>query len=164
MKDNLKVEANTSTLTATSRSVETCGLEVREGVYPISTPNNVNKSFAPRDDQTTKTFVEDDKHYDGKSSSMLLDAENSASSVSVFISLDSVWFWSTQLELYRVTGLNKKIVANDAPVILHYLLNLRMVKRMRRLLISYKEDIPTLNLEDKVYCNYTGLAPAPICM
>lgn len=38
----------------------------------------------------------------------------------------------------------------------HYLLNPRMVKRMRQLLTTYKEDILTLNLEDKVNFKENG--------
>ncbi|CAA3017157.1 copper-transporting ATPase RAN1 [Olea europaea subsp. europaea] len=38
---------------------------------------------------------------------------------------------------------------NETYVILHYLLNPRMMKTMRQS-ISYKENIPTLNLDDKV--------------
>ncbi|CAA3008269.1 DNA (cytosine-5)-methyltransferase [Olea europaea subsp. europaea] len=38
---------------------------------------------------------------------------------------------------------------HEAYITLHYLLKPRVVKRMRQL-ISYKEDIPTLNLEEKV--------------
>ncbi|CAA3010350.1 LEO1 homolog [Olea europaea subsp. europaea] len=39
---------------------------------------------------------------------------------------------------------------NETYVIMHYLLNPRMMKRMRKLLTTYKEDIQTLNLKDKV--------------
>lgn len=87
-----------------------------------------------------------------ETSIMFLDAENSAPSISIpipiSISLDSIWFWSTP-KLYGITGLTKKIVTNEAHVILHYLLNPRVMKRTRQL-NSCKEDIQALNLEDKV--------------
>ncbi|CAA2998882.1 to-interacting 1, partial, partial [Olea europaea subsp. europaea] len=40
------------------------------------TPVHADKSFAPKDDQTTMVLVEDSNHCDEKSSSMLLDAGN----------------------------------------------------------------------------------------
>ncbi|CAI9762880.1 unnamed protein product [Fraxinus pennsylvanica] len=98
-----------------------------------------------------RTLKDESYLVDGKSSSMLLETENSASSVSIFISLDSVWFWSTQPELYGVTGLIKKIVANEARVILHYLLDSRMVTRMRRLLTLYRKDNPIEDFKDHKY-------------
>ncbi|CAI9776132.1 unnamed protein product [Fraxinus pennsylvanica] len=45
-------------------------------VYSKSTSDNAERPFAPNDDQTTKTLVEDSNHYDEKSSSMLFNAGN----------------------------------------------------------------------------------------
>ncbi|KAL2469454.1 C2H2-type domain-containing protein [Abeliophyllum distichum] len=48
-----------------------------------STPEHADKSFAPKDDQTTMGLVEDSNHYDEKSSSVLLDAGNGSGEVGV---------------------------------------------------------------------------------
>ncbi|KAL2463393.1 uncharacterized protein Fot_53087 [Forsythia ovata] len=48
-----------------------------------STPEHADKSFAPKDDQTTMALVEDSNHYDEKSSSVLLDAGNGSGEVGV---------------------------------------------------------------------------------
>ncbi|CAA2967754.1 DEAD-box ATP-dependent RNA helicase 53-like [Olea europaea subsp. europaea] len=85
-----------------------------------------NILVAADDDQIGKPLVEDNNHYGEKSSIVFMDAENSASLVSISICLDSIWFWRTQLELYGIAGLTKKIVIEEAHTFLHYLLNPRM--------------------------------------
>ncbi|CAA3015247.1 Hypothetical predicted protein [Olea europaea subsp. europaea] len=64
--------------------------------------------------------------------------------------------WASVMSATSIQGLSGMLVegrannVNQAYVFLHYLLNPRMVKRMRQLLTTYKEDILILNLKDKV--------------